>query len=173
MDLGFLRPLYDDAPPGGYVSVHPDTTPSTESAAAELELRWRAARERLAADGADEAALDAAAEAFSGRDHEGTAEPCSPRTGGCGCRCGCRSRRGGRSAGTRRSPTSCRCSRSFRRACRISGSRPRGTAPRYSRSPDSADLHILPETSPRSLVSRGTQVRIGSAANFVVTLGEG
>ncbi|MBO0804844.1 MAG: hypothetical protein J2P25_17445 [Nocardiopsaceae bacterium] len=71
MDLDFLRPLYDEAPSGGYVSVYLDTTPSTESAATELELRWRAARERLAADGADEATLEAVAEAFSGLGHEG------------------------------------------------------------------------------------------------------
>lgn len=70
MDLEFLRPLYDDTPSGGYVSVYLDTTPSKENAAAELELRWRDAREQLAADGADKATLDAAAEEFSGLDHD-------------------------------------------------------------------------------------------------------
>lgn len=68
MDLTFLRPLYEETPGSGYVSAYLDTTPSSENAAAELELRWRAARERLAAEGADEATLDAAGEAFSSRD---------------------------------------------------------------------------------------------------------
>ena len=71
MDLGFLRPLYEDRLDPGYVSVYLDTTPSTESAATELELRWRAARERLAADGTDHATLDAVEAAFGRRDHEG------------------------------------------------------------------------------------------------------
>jgi Bacterial archaeo-eukaryotic release factor family 2 len=61
VDLGFLRPLYEN-PPGwpasGYVSVYLDTTPK-ENAPNEVALRLRAAREALAADGADEATLDA------------------------------------------------------------------------------------------------------------------
>jgi Bacterial archaeo-eukaryotic release factor family 2 len=61
MDLGFLRPLYEN-PPGwpasGYVSVYLDTTPK-ENAPNEVALRLRAAREALAAAGADHATLDA------------------------------------------------------------------------------------------------------------------
>lgn len=79
MDLEFLRPLYDEraederaeeqAP--GYVSVYLDTTPAAESAGTELALRWRAAREKLAADGAGEATLDAVGDALTSRDHAG------------------------------------------------------------------------------------------------------
>jgi Bacterial archaeo-eukaryotic release factor family 2 len=61
VDLGFLRPLYEN-PPGwpasGYVSVYLDTTPN-ENAPNEVGLRLRAAREELAAAGADHATLDA------------------------------------------------------------------------------------------------------------------
>lgn len=67
MDLGFLKPLYDSPPDGRgacFASVYMDITRSTESAAKEVELRWRSARERLAADGADEATLDAAEQAI-------------------------------------------------------------------------------------------------------------
>jgi hypothetical protein len=55
MDLGFLRPVYEGGT--GYVSVYIDT-PATETAAREVSLRWRAARERLAEAGADAATLD-------------------------------------------------------------------------------------------------------------------
>ena len=61
MDLGFLRPLYEnppDWPDSGYVSVYLDTTPK-ENAPNEVGLRLRAAREALAAAGADQATLDA------------------------------------------------------------------------------------------------------------------
>ena len=61
MDLGFLRPLYEnppDWPASGYVSVYLDTTPK-ENAPNEVALRLRAAREALAAAGAGEATLDA------------------------------------------------------------------------------------------------------------------
>lgn len=71
MDLEFLRPLYENEPRGGYVSVYVDTSPAGESSGTELELRWRAARERLAADGADQATLDAVGDALSSRAHEG------------------------------------------------------------------------------------------------------
>jgi len=61
VDLGFLRPLYEN-PPGwpasGYVSVYLDTTPK-ENAPNEVALRLRAAREALAAAGADQATVDA------------------------------------------------------------------------------------------------------------------
>src|SRR5215469_12054001 len=54
MDLGFIRALYEKAPDqhgDRYVSVYLDkTTPSTGKAAAEAALRWRAVRERLAAE---------------------------------------------------------------------------------------------------------------------------
>ena len=61
MDLGFLRPLYEnppDWPASGYVSVYLDTTPK-ENAPNEVALRLRAAREALAAAGADQATVDA------------------------------------------------------------------------------------------------------------------
>jgi hypothetical protein len=61
VDLGFLRPLYEnppDWPASGYVSVYLDTTPK-ENAPNEVALRLRAAREALAAAGADQATLDA------------------------------------------------------------------------------------------------------------------
>jgi len=61
MDLGFLRPLYEnppDWPASGYVSVYLDTTPK-ENAPNEVALRLRAAREALAAAGADQATLGA------------------------------------------------------------------------------------------------------------------
>jgi hypothetical protein len=60
MDLGFVRPLYEDPLEfgTGYASVYLDTTPSTEGAATEVALRWRSARDRLAAAGADDGTLD-------------------------------------------------------------------------------------------------------------------
>jgi release factor family 2 len=61
VDLGFLRPLYEnppDWPASGYVSVYLDTTPK-ENAPNEVALRLRAARKALAAAGADQATLDA------------------------------------------------------------------------------------------------------------------
>jgi hypothetical protein len=57
MDLSFLRPLYDR--PGPWVSVYLDATRAGENAGQEVELRWRALREQLAGDGADEPTLDA------------------------------------------------------------------------------------------------------------------
>jgi hypothetical protein len=72
MHLDFLRALYED-PPGEfgdrYVAVYLDTTPTTASAPTEIALRWRAARERLAGAGADDATLDAVARAATARDH--------------------------------------------------------------------------------------------------------
>ena len=61
VDLGFLRPLYEnprDWPASGYVSVYLDAAPK-ENAPNEVALRLRAAREALAAAGADQATLDA------------------------------------------------------------------------------------------------------------------
>lgn len=57
MKLGFLRPLYVQT--GGNVSVYLDTSRAHENAPAEIGLRWRAARQRLADDGADDATLGA------------------------------------------------------------------------------------------------------------------
>ena len=62
MDLDFLKSLYEnsgDREAAGYVSVYVDTSPATESAAKELELRWRAGREELAAEGVGAPVLDA------------------------------------------------------------------------------------------------------------------
>jgi hypothetical protein len=59
--LGFLRPLYEQI--GGYVSVYLDTDRAHENAAEEIELRWRDAREKLAAAGAAPGLLDAVAAA--------------------------------------------------------------------------------------------------------------
>jgi hypothetical protein len=78
MDLGFLRPLYDqphDGQPGRYVSVYVDTSRSHENALRETGVRWQDAREQLAAEGADGRTLDAAAAALgdAGRTAEGCA----------------------------------------------------------------------------------------------------
>jgi hypothetical protein len=59
VDLGFLRPLYHEI--GDYVSVYLDTDRSHENALTAIELRWNAARLRLAEAGASPASLDAAA----------------------------------------------------------------------------------------------------------------
>jgi Bacterial archaeo-eukaryotic release factor family 2 len=59
VNLGFLRPLYDET--GDYVSVYLDTDRSHENALTAIELRWNAARQRLAEAGAGQASLDAAA----------------------------------------------------------------------------------------------------------------
>ena len=59
MDLGFLRPLFGET--GDYVSVYLDTDRSHENALTAIELRWHAARQRLAEAGASPASLDAAA----------------------------------------------------------------------------------------------------------------
>ena len=59
MNLSFLRPLYDEI--GDYVSVYLDTDRAHENALTAIELRWRAASERLAEAGAGQASLDAAA----------------------------------------------------------------------------------------------------------------
>ena len=64
MDLGFLRPLYDEI--GDYVSVYLDTDRAHENALTAIELRWRAARQRLAEAGASPASLDAAAAVAGG-----------------------------------------------------------------------------------------------------------
>jgi len=63
MKLGFLRPLYEDY--GDYVSVYLDASRAAEDAMHAIELRWRSARERLAADGADQATLETVASAVT------------------------------------------------------------------------------------------------------------
>lgn len=57
MDVSFLQPIF--AAPGPYATVCADVTHTTESADAELELRVRAAAERLAEQGAPEAVVEA------------------------------------------------------------------------------------------------------------------
>ncbi|GAA2640332.1 Vms1/Ankzf1 family peptidyl-tRNA hydrolase [Actinomadura fulvescens] len=57
MDLSFLKSLYDR--PGPYASVHADLTRTTEEAPKAPELRWRALRETLEAEGAPEDTLRA------------------------------------------------------------------------------------------------------------------
>ncbi len=66
MNVNFLRPLYDEI--GNYVSVYLDTDRIHENAAEALAIRWRAARDRLAAAGASPASLDAVAAVIEDRD---------------------------------------------------------------------------------------------------------
>lgn len=61
MDLGFLAPAY--AASGPVATAYLDTTSAVEGAAAKIAGRWRARREELAAQGADEATLEAMGEA--------------------------------------------------------------------------------------------------------------
>ncbi|HEV3472446.1 MAG TPA: Vms1/Ankzf1 family peptidyl-tRNA hydrolase [Actinomycetota bacterium] len=63
LDTG-LRTLLER--PGPFVSVYLDTTAETETRARELELRWRALRDRAEAAGAPAGALDAIDEMVSG-----------------------------------------------------------------------------------------------------------
>jgi hypothetical protein len=64
VNLGFLRPLYGEI--GDYVSVYLDTDRSHENALTAIELRWDAARRRLAEAGAGHDSLDAAAAVTGG-----------------------------------------------------------------------------------------------------------
>jgi len=64
VNLGFLRPLYGET--GDYVSVYLDTDRTHENALTAIELRWQAARQRLAEAGASAASLDAAAAVTGG-----------------------------------------------------------------------------------------------------------
>lgn len=66
MNLGFLRPLYEEF--GGYASVYLDTDRVTENAAEAIGLRWRAAREHLTEAGATPETLDAIEDVFSDPD---------------------------------------------------------------------------------------------------------
>ncbi|MDR7277115.1 baeRF2 domain-containing protein [Catenuloplanes atrovinosus] len=63
MNLDNLRPLL--LRPGTWASVYLDATRAGENAGHEIELRWRALRERLAEQGADAATLDAVSTAIS------------------------------------------------------------------------------------------------------------
>jgi len=82
MDLSFLKTLYQNQPDGGgYVSVYLDTTPTSAGAGEELSLRWRAARERLAGAGADDATLDAVEEVLSSRTHDARGQAVFAATG--------------------------------------------------------------------------------------------
>src|SRR4051812_9520635 len=67
MDVSFLEPLVSS--PGPYATVCADVTHTTENADTELDLRVRAAAEKLAAQGAPEAVV----EAVRGRLLEGNA----------------------------------------------------------------------------------------------------
>jgi hypothetical protein len=64
MDLSFLKPLFDRS--GPWVSVYLDASRAEENAEHQVELRWRALREQLERDGADEATLEAAGAAVTG-----------------------------------------------------------------------------------------------------------
>src|SRR5262249_13061225 len=55
----FLRPLYAEPSPQTWASVYLDVSHDTEDAARAIELRWRAAREDLHRQGADDATLAA------------------------------------------------------------------------------------------------------------------
>jgi hypothetical protein len=66
--LGFLRHLYDNST-DACASVYLDTWRGGETAAGEVELRWRAAREKLAGSGADAATLDALGELVTDPDY--------------------------------------------------------------------------------------------------------
>ena len=73
MKLTPLRPLYDSC--GDYVSAYLDTGRAHEDARHAIDLRWRAARELLAAAGADPATPDAVGKVLTdrGRTAPGTA----------------------------------------------------------------------------------------------------
>jgi hypothetical protein len=61
MNLSFLRPLFDR--PGPWVTIYLDATRASENGDHEVALRWRALREKLTGEGADEATLEAVATA--------------------------------------------------------------------------------------------------------------
>jgi release factor family 2 len=58
VDISFLRPMY--AHPGPWISVYLDDSRDTDSAREEIGIRWRDARDDLAAAGAPVAPMDAA-----------------------------------------------------------------------------------------------------------------
>jgi len=118
VDLGFLRPLFDDI--GDYVSVYLDTDRSHENALTAIELRWNAARQRLAEAGASPASLDAAA-AVAGAPGGARGYAVFARAGAVTLPASWTRRRGGKSRGWRRCRTSCRCWPSAARRSRMSG----------------------------------------------------
>jgi hypothetical protein len=65
-----IRALFEQD--GPFATAYLDVTLATENAAHEVELRWQAVRDQLAKDGADEAVLDAMAQAVATQhDHPG------------------------------------------------------------------------------------------------------
>jgi release factor family 2 len=79
VELGFLRPLYDEI--GDYVSVYLDTDRVHENAAEAIAIRWRNAREQLSAAGAGPASLDAVAEVIGDPDEVATGQAVFARAG--------------------------------------------------------------------------------------------
>jgi len=72
MELSFLKPLYQSS--GPFASVYLDVGRDHQNARREIALRWRAAREALTRQGADEPTLDAlGAVLLRGRDVSGPA----------------------------------------------------------------------------------------------------
>jgi hypothetical protein len=70
MDLGFLRSLYENPEcqdGAGYISAYLDTSPAADLAPTKVALRWRSAREELAAAGADSLTLNAVQQHLTGR----------------------------------------------------------------------------------------------------------
>jgi len=67
MRLDFLRPLYEGD--GGCASLYLDASRTSQDAVEQVALRWRAARERLAGDGAEPATLGALEYLVSGLAH--------------------------------------------------------------------------------------------------------
>src|SRR5437763_7062523 len=88
MKLTPLRPLYDSC--GDYVSVYLDTGRAHENAQHAIELRWRAAHERLAAEGADPATLDAVRDALTDPGHSAPGTAVFARHGAIRLRSGLR-----------------------------------------------------------------------------------
>src|ERR1700728_883026 len=80
MRLGFLRHLYDNST-NACASVYLDTLRAGETSAGEVELRWRAAREKLADGGADAATLDALADLVTDPGHAAPGLPACARAG--------------------------------------------------------------------------------------------
>lgn len=70
MKLGYLRPLYDEV--GDYISVYLETDRAHENAEEAIGLRWRAASEQLAWQGASPDSIAAVQEVF---DDPGEAAP--------------------------------------------------------------------------------------------------
>jgi hypothetical protein len=68
MRLDFLRPLYEGGD-GGCASLYLDASRTSEDAVEQVALRWRAARERLAGDGAEPATLGALEDLVTGLAH--------------------------------------------------------------------------------------------------------